>query len=151
MRSIKFLDLDKKRDLLAKVEIFQDFNRFEIPRIAELCNNIMYYEEGESIIKQGTVGDCFYILLSGSAKVCTADDPISLFELEAGSIFGEISFLSGTERTKDVVANEKSFILEVSQAMMMLLKPDIREKIKDKLIEKLVARVIRIEGDSNRS
>ena len=142
--------MGKKKELLAKVEIFEGFNRFEIAQIAEACQKISYYDADESIIVQETLGDCFFILLSGTARVCQGDDPKSLFTIEAGAIFGEIAFLSGTVRTKHIIANENCFILELSHHMLRTLDAEVRERIKDKLIEKLVGRIISIEGGFNK-
>jgi signal-transduction protein with cAMP-binding, CBS, and nucleotidyltransferase domain len=153
MQNIKFLDIERKRELLSKVDVFADFTPFEIPRIAEICSNITYCDQGEKLIVQGSHGDCFYILLSGSVSVFAGNETSGLFLLKAGAIFGEIAFLSGTARTRHVVANEEAFVLRVTQDMLKRLPPEMREKIKDKLIEKLVERIQVIEeyGKSNGS
>jgi CRP-like cAMP-binding protein len=145
MQDLKIIDLDKKKELFSKVELFDDFNRFEVANIAETFKIITYCDAGEKLIVQGTKGDCFYILLSGTVKITEGDDGDALFVLEAGGIFGEIAFLSGTARTRHVVANEKVFVLKVTQEMLKELDSEIREKIKDQLIKKLVNRILQIE------
>ena len=148
MQQIRFNDFDKLKELLSKVELFNEFSRYDLPKIAELCDNIQFYEEGERIINKGDSDESFYILLSGTARVCKEAQGESLFTLEPGFIFGEISFLSKTERTKYVIANERSFALNISRRQMQSLKPDMRDRIKDFLIQKLVQRIISIEAAS---
>jgi len=148
MQQIRFKDFDKLKGLLSKVELFEDFSRYDLPKIAELCDNIQFYEENERIINKGDSDDSFFILLSGSARVVKEAAGESVFTLEPGFIFGEISFLSNTERTKYVIANERSFALNISRIKLDSLKPDMRDRIKDYLIQKLVKRIISIESGS---
>jgi len=148
MYQIRFNDFDKLKELLSKVELFNEFSRYDLPKIAELCDNIQFYEAEERIINKGDIDDSFFILLSGSARVCKDMNGESVFTLEPGFIFGEISFLSQTERTKYIIANERSFALNITRKNLQSLEPDIRDRIKDYLIQKLVKRIVRIEAES---
>ena len=149
MQSVRFNDLDKLKDLLSKVELFEDFSRYDIPKIAELCQNVQFYGAEEIIIEKGKKDDSFFILLTGSARVCKSPSSESLFTIEPGFIFGEISFLSNTERTKYVVANDQAFALEISRTMLDTLEHEMRDRIKDFLINKLVKRVLQIESETD--
>lgn len=142
MKSIKFDDWNQRRELLEKIDLFREFSRFDIPKIAELYHHIIFFEKNERIIRQGATDNCFYILLSGSVRVCKDDDPKSIADLVAGEFFGEISFLSNSLRTRHIFANEKSFALRVTGEMLDDLEIELREKIKDKLIDKLVQRIM---------
>ena len=142
MKSIKFDDWGQRKDLLEKIELFRDFSRFEIPKVAVLYDHIVFFEKNERIIRQGATDNCFYILLTGGVRVCKDDDPKAIANLEAGDFFGEISFLSNSLRTRHIFANEKSFALKVTSEMLNNLEIQLREKIKDKLIDKLVQRIM---------
>lgn len=148
MQQIRFNDLDKLKEMLSKVELFKDFSRYELPKVAELCDNVIFYSVNEPIINKGELDESFFILLSGNARVSESLTSDSLFTLEPGCIFGEISFLSKTERTKYIIANENVFALKISSRMMQSLEPEIRERIKDFLIQKLVGRIIQLESGS---
>ena len=62
--------------------------------------------------------------------------------MEPGDVFGEIAFLSNSPRTTDVKACEVCILMVIDRAMMAGLRVDIREKIKDQLINKLVQRIL---------
>jgi CRP/FNR family transcriptional regulator, cyclic AMP receptor protein len=142
MKTIKYDDWDQKRDLLEKIDLFRGFSRFDIPKVAVLYDHVILFEQHERIIRQGANDKCFYILLSGSVRICKNDGPESLVDLSPGQFFGEISFLSKNRRTRHVFANKKSFVLKVTNAMLSKLDVALRERIKDKLIEKLVERIM---------
>lgn len=146
MRCIKFDDFDKLKELLTKVELFNEFSRYDIPKIAGLCDNIQFFDPEEVIIEKGKIDESFFILLAGTARVTQTMMGESVFTLEPGCIFGEISFLSHSERTSYVIANENVFALNISRKMMQTLEPDIRERVKDYLILKLVHRIKQIES-----
>lgn len=148
MQQVRFDDSDKLKEMLSKVELFEDFSRYDLPKVAELCNNVLFFSVDEPIIEKGEMDDSFFVLLTGTARVCETLTSESLFTLEPGFIFGEISFLSNTERTKCVITNDNSFVLQLTGKMLQNLEPDMRDRIKDFLIKKLVGRIIQLESDS---
>jgi CRP-like cAMP-binding protein len=66
-----------------------------------------HYKAGEVIVKQGSPGIGLYIVYKGHAKVTRHTDEgsdVELDMLQAGSFFGEISLLDGSERSATVTA-----------------------------------------------
>ena len=45
MKSIKFDDWNQRRELLEKIDLFREFSRFDIPKIAELYHHVVFFEK----------------------------------------------------------------------------------------------------------
>ena len=133
----------KKRTLyesfLRSVPIFESLSGEEISRIAdalELCE----FVQGSEIIKQGTAGDRFYILVEGEAEVTIATENTNseggmsvrkAGRIGPGDYFGEIAMLTNAPRVatvRCVSAVAKCISLEAG-AFTRLLGP-IREVLK---------------------
>ena len=67
-----------------------------------------YFEEGEYIIREGQVGDTFYIIADGSVtitqKLVGQDEPQHIRNLSKGSFFGEKALLTEDRRTASAMA-----------------------------------------------
>jgi putative ABC transport system ATP-binding protein len=66
------------------------------------------FAPGEAIIRQGEIGDKFYVIESGVVDVSGEKEgvPFSGIELGVGDFFGEVALLTGTPRNATVVARE---------------------------------------------
>ena len=93
-------------------------------------------------MKKGSEERSFYILLSGTVEVMNKVGDEAIFDLSPGEFFGEISFLTSTPRTSSVRAKEVCILIKIDQVLMGNLRAEMREKIKDQLIEKLVKRIV---------
>ena len=99
---------------LIKLQLFADFradNEDDV-RILKLVYAELKeqnFKTGEEIIKEGEVGESFYILISGNVKVLRntmAGDAIALANLSAdmGIFFGETALIGSDKRAATVVA-----------------------------------------------
>jgi MFS family permease len=82
---------------------------------------------GQTILNHGESGDEVYFILSGRAVagvVTDDDDYRSLSAMADGDFFGEIAALTGSERTADVVADEKTTLFKVTAANLKILMKD---------------------------
>lgn len=87
-------------------------------RQALACLNEITFASGEKIISEGEPGGTLEIMRSGRAKVednNRYEGRITLIEIEAGTVFGELAFLSNRCRTADVTAMEECVIYTLSQ------------------------------------
>lgn len=57
---------------------------------------------GQAVVRQGESGFDFYVILSGEADVLSEN--VTVAELGAGDVFGEMALIEGGRRTADVVA-----------------------------------------------
>ena len=106
-------------ELLAGVPLFQGLSARHLRRIRDLAEPADYMA-GASLVKQGTEGDSFFVILEGLAKVVAGKRTIN--RLMPGDYFGEISLLDGGERTASVVSETplKVLIIERRRFLKML-------------------------------
>ena len=92
----------RERDALALVPLFQSLSARHQRRIADLAEEERMME-GATIVREGDIGDTFYVILEGEAKVSSKSGRI-VNRMRPGDFFGEISLLDGGPRTATVVA-----------------------------------------------
>ena len=84
------------------------------------------YQDGELIIRQGDIGEHFYIVYEGSVLVTkTGDDGVEInqFELKKDSIFGERALIRKEPRARNIRAvggNVECLVLGSSEFSSML-------------------------------
>jgi CRP/FNR family transcriptional regulator, cyclic AMP receptor protein len=98
--------------VLGAVPLFEGLSAKHLKKIAEL-GTVARFMEGATIVKQGVVGDSFYVVLQGQAKVSVNGRVIN--HVLPGDHFGEISLLDGQERTASVIAETEMLLLEITQ------------------------------------
>ena len=138
LKDIKTQDLIK---YMNQVDFFTAFSDAEKREFLTSYTPVCVFGKNEPIIMEGTDDTSFYILLTGSARAMKNGVSLPFAEYRPGDSFGEISFLTGVSRTCDVTANEVSIALKIDKKTLEDLKIEIREKIKDRIIENLVDRL----------
>jgi CRP-like cAMP-binding protein len=93
----------RERDALTRVPLFSGLAPRHLKRLADLTEE-QRYMEGARVVREGDVGDTFYVILEGGANVVSGSGRI-VNRLQPGDFFGEISLLDGGPRTATVVAD----------------------------------------------
>ena len=88
-------------DLLRLVPLFNGLTERSFEAVANLASETDY-ATGEELVRQGTPGESFIIIVTGRAKVDR--DRKTLRELGPGDFLGEISLVDGSPRTATVTA-----------------------------------------------
>ncbi len=120
----------RAREALARVPLFANLPSRHVRRVAELCEE-QRYMEGATIVRAGDIGDTFYMILEGQAKVVGPSGRL-LNRLYPGDFFGEISLLDGGPRTASVVAETPMTMLALprrSFQSMLAAQPDVAVKL----------------------
>ena len=82
-------------------------------------NNILghLYKDGEVIIKQGTVGDCLYVIQQGKVDIIRGKgkNEIKLAELGEKEFFGEMALFEKDVRSATVKANGDTKVLTLDK------------------------------------
>jgi CRP-like cAMP-binding protein len=104
--------------MLAGVPLFAGLPTRHLKRIRDLAEEADYMA-GASLVKEGTEGDAFYVIIEGLAKVVAGKRTIH--RLMPGDYFGEISLLDGGVRTASVVSETPLKVLIISRKRFMKL------------------------------
>jgi CRP-like cAMP-binding protein len=108
-------------ELLANVPLFAGLSPRHLRRIRDLAEPADFMA-GASLVKQGTPGDAFFVILQGEAKVVAGRRTIN--RLVPGDYFGEISLLDGGERTASVVSETPLKVLIIDRTKFLRLLQD---------------------------
>ena len=80
--------------------------------------------------------------IEGEVIVTRNDLPkVIINALAEGALFGEVSFLTQTLRTTNFLTKSRAKVLKLDPTMFEKLRPETREKLKDKFITVLVNRI----------
>ena len=104
----------RAREALARVPLFANLSPRYLRRVAELCEE-QRYMDGATVVRAGDIGDTFYTILQGQAKVVSPKGRV-LNRLFPGDFFGEISLLDGGPRTASVVAETPLVMLALPRS-----------------------------------
>ena len=88
---------------LMKVPLFSSLSVEDFQSVAEKLEE-KEFAKGDYMVKQGELGDYFYVLKKGEADVVLEDEQKKVATLKEGDFFGEIALLVGVERTASVIA-----------------------------------------------
>jgi CRP/FNR family transcriptional regulator, cyclic AMP receptor protein len=106
-------DIARREKALASAPLFADIPKRHLRSIAKLTA-VPSFEPGSTIVKEGSTGSLFFVILEGSAKVLQGGKAIG--RLKPGDYFGEISLLDPGPRTATVVAVERTTCLNLAGA-----------------------------------
>ncbi|MGI5864036.1 MAG: cyclic nucleotide-binding domain-containing protein [Myxococcales bacterium] len=127
---------------LPQIPLFSDLSREAFIDLASRCT-LVRPQPGETIVQEGSVGRSFFVVSSGSVKVCKGD--VVVARLKEGSFFGEMALLSGAPRAASVVAEEDTECLEISASLLAGLQrryPHVRQVLKRFARQRLLANVM---------
>jgi eukaryotic-like serine/threonine-protein kinase len=107
--------LRDKFNSLNGLGFFMNFNDAEIWSLVR-ASNWDNYPPGAVIINEGDVDNSFYIILAGQVNILKNDQIIDT--LQDGNCFGEMGFLSRTERTATVKAKTDVSLIRVNKSTL---------------------------------
>ncbi len=85
-----------------------------------------YYAKGQKIVASGSASNCLYYVEKGTVEVSTSvgDTQISVALIGAENFFGEIGFLDGQSKVRDIRATEETLIKIFDYQRVVELKKD---------------------------
>ena len=88
--------MDQKVELLSKVPLLAGLDRKELTQVAQICDEVDL-PPGRVLMKQGSYGSEFYVIISGSVTV--ERDGKHLRDMGPGDFLGELALLGNIART----------------------------------------------------
>lgn len=105
--------LKQKFESIKNLGFFKDFLDAEIWELIR-ASDWQSYGKNETIIRQGDTDRSFYVILSGMVDVYSGAERIST--LADGDCFGEIGYLTATERTATIVARTDTAMMKINSS-----------------------------------
>eukprot|EP01135_Chromosphaera_perkinsii_P002687 Nk52_evm55s226 gene=Nk52_evmTU55s226 len=98
--------IEQNKHFLENIPILRELKDEQITKLAGTLE-IVNYEDGDFIIRQGEEGDQFFIIREGEVRVTTStpgSDEVQVGSLKYGDFFGEMALLGNTRRAANVIA-----------------------------------------------
>jgi CRP-like cAMP-binding protein len=142
---------------LKQASIFAETPDETLAEVAVLLEEVPL-NAGQTIIEEGDLGDCMYLIVDGEVRVHVAERTLN--HLQAGDLFGEMAVLDSEPRSASVTAVVDTQLLrlaqeplyevmeeraEVARGIIRVLSRHLRARVKD--LNELRARLEESQGD----
>ena len=141
MEVVRNLDWNKMLEILNRLEFFKDYPSYEKRKTIDMKTQFIIFKENEFLVNEGSSGNAFYIIVEGEVRVVKGEKEIELSKFGPGDFFGEIAFLTNTDRTASIVANNLVIVFKIDKELFEHLESETREKFKDYIIKRLAERL----------
>ena len=128
-------------EIIQDIKLFKHFTSAEKKLFADIDHSVLTFNNDDIIIKQGDECSSLYLLMKGTVLITKTGQSIPICKLTAGAIFGEMSFFTKKRRLSSVMAHNNVFLLKMDEDFFEKVKPDIRDKVKNYMIEVRVNRL----------
>ena len=116
---LRFLDeeinFEEKFNALKKINFFKDFTSSELAEVLKATQWVKY-EKTSTIITEGEIEECFYIIVVGDVTVRKQDKPLAV--LKQGDCFGEMAYLGKTTRTATIEALSNTILMKINASVI---------------------------------
>jgi CRP-like cAMP-binding protein len=136
----------RERDAIAQVPLFSTLSSRHLKRVSDLAQEERIME-GATIVREGDIGDTFYVVVEGEAKVTSKSGRV-VNRLRPGDFFGEISLLDGGPRTASVVADTPMTVLGITRKAFLRAISD-QPEIGVKLLQYAASMLRRLDHPPN--
>jgi CRP-like cAMP-binding protein len=128
---------DAKLDHLANVRLFSSLNKKELRLVGRASDEIAV-KAGSEIVKEGSAGHEFFLILTGSATVRRNGRKVTT--LGPGNYFGEMALLDRGPRSATIVADTDMELVVIGQREFLGVLDEVPE-VAHKLLISMAARL----------
>lgn len=146
-------DFYAERLLSTTMALHPFFEPFELAERRELARGFTRrsFRAGETLIREGTPGEGFYLLLSGRLVVekASPEGPVELATLAPGDMFGEMSLLSNAPTSASVHAESDAMVLRLGRKTFeraQAARPELRALLTELHRQRLGENESRLSG-----
>jgi len=119
------MQLNDEVELLRKVSLFSAIEPAKLKLLA-FTSERLNFDKGQSLMRQGEMGDAAYLILSGEADVLTdtADGLVKVASIGRNGFVGEMAILRDQPRTATVTAATEVSTLRITKESFFQLIED---------------------------
>lgn len=143
-------------EFIERLPFFQEFSDDEKSKLVRKDGIFEKYKAGDTIISEGDTGSALFVVLTGAILIVKStvanvkdghislQEPeiITIAELKAGSIFGEVSLVSDRPRNTSALADsDQVVVMKISKEVIESFNLSIQKKFQTQLIQILVQRL----------
>lgn len=127
---------DEITSYLRGIDLFQPLSDDDIKKISA-TSRMEIYGEGETIFKQGDKGDTCYFVKEGAIEIVVKDvrgRESYVATLRDGAFFGEMSLLTGEDRSATAVARRDTLLIVIDSrgfSDVFVRSPDLMEELSE--------------------
>ena len=114
-------------------------------------SSLLQCEQGDHIIKEGSIDSRIYVLLSGELEVRVGSKKVAAIT-RIGEVFGELALVNHDKRLASVIASTKAVCLAVDQKFLQDIHPREEDPDFHAALYEFVARLVvrKLEATSRR-
>jgi len=124
---------EKYEDFLKKVEILKSIDQYELSQISDALKSSTY-KAGDYVIKEGELGDVFYIIEDGEAIATKTlepgKQPVKVLDYKNADYFGELALIKGEPRAANIIAKTDLRLVSLDRNSFKRLLGPIEEILK---------------------
>ena len=117
--NLRYLDeeinFEEKFNALKKIYFFKDFISSELTEVLKITQWVKS-DATETIITEGQIEDCFYIIIVGEVEVKKRGKALAV--LKQGECFGEMAYLGKTKRTATIESLGNTILMKINASII---------------------------------